>query len=148
MALTDDDVREILRLIDESELDELRIETPEFKLHVVRARAFRTNSLPSAINTASYCVDARGRGRYSLPVVSLVSDRANFFDANRGIYVCGNAPGCNYAQSGDLWERPCHVEFFETNGTRAFAQNSGVRMLRRMRFLQTKPIHVMGVSSP
>ena len=36
MALTDDDVREILRLIDESELDELRIETDEFKLHVVR----------------------------------------------------------------------------------------------------------------
>jgi acetyl-CoA carboxylase biotin carboxyl carrier protein len=36
MGLTDDDVREILRLIDESELDELRIETAEFKLHVVR----------------------------------------------------------------------------------------------------------------
>jgi acetyl-CoA carboxylase biotin carboxyl carrier protein len=36
MALTDDDVREILRLIDESELDELRIETVDFKLHVVR----------------------------------------------------------------------------------------------------------------
>jgi acetyl-CoA carboxylase biotin carboxyl carrier protein len=39
MALTDDDVREILRLIDESELDELRIETAEFKLHVVRGGA-------------------------------------------------------------------------------------------------------------
>jgi acetyl-CoA carboxylase biotin carboxyl carrier protein len=36
MALSDEDVREILRLIDESELDELRIETPEFKLHVLR----------------------------------------------------------------------------------------------------------------
>jgi hypothetical protein len=99
-----------------------------FKLHVIRARAFRTNSLPSEVNTASFCVDARGRGRYSLPVISLASERANFFDANRGIYVCGNTPGCNYAQSGDLWERPCHVEFFETNGTRAFAQESGVRM--------------------
>jgi acetyl-CoA carboxylase biotin carboxyl carrier protein len=39
MALTDDDVREILRLIDENELDELRIETGEFKLHVVRGAA-------------------------------------------------------------------------------------------------------------
>jgi acetyl-CoA carboxylase biotin carboxyl carrier protein len=39
MALTDDDVREILRLIDESVLDELRIETAEFKLHVVRGEA-------------------------------------------------------------------------------------------------------------
>jgi acetyl-CoA carboxylase biotin carboxyl carrier protein len=36
MAVSDDDVREILRLIDESKLDELRIETPEFKLHVLR----------------------------------------------------------------------------------------------------------------
>ena len=38
MALSDEDVREILRLIDESELDELRIETAEFKLHVVRGK--------------------------------------------------------------------------------------------------------------
>jgi acetyl-CoA carboxylase biotin carboxyl carrier protein len=36
MALSDEDVREILRLIDESKLDELRIETSEFKLHVLR----------------------------------------------------------------------------------------------------------------
>jgi acetyl-CoA carboxylase biotin carboxyl carrier protein len=39
MALSDEDVREILRLIDESKLDELRIETPEFKLHVLRGDA-------------------------------------------------------------------------------------------------------------
>ena len=39
MALSDDDVREILRLIDESKLDELRIETAEFKLHVLRGGA-------------------------------------------------------------------------------------------------------------
>ena len=34
MGLTDDDVREILRIIDESELDELSIETDGFRLHV------------------------------------------------------------------------------------------------------------------
>jgi len=34
--LSDDDVREILRLIDESSVDELLIETADFKLHVVR----------------------------------------------------------------------------------------------------------------
>ena len=34
--LSDDDVREILRLIDEAELDELLIETAGFKLHVRR----------------------------------------------------------------------------------------------------------------
>jgi len=36
MALSDDDVREILRLIDEAELRELRIETEGLSLHVVR----------------------------------------------------------------------------------------------------------------
>ena len=34
MSLTDDDVREILKLIDESDLDELHIETDDFVLHV------------------------------------------------------------------------------------------------------------------
>jgi acetyl-CoA carboxylase biotin carboxyl carrier protein len=34
MGLTDDDVREILRIIDESDLDELSIETEGFSLHV------------------------------------------------------------------------------------------------------------------
>lgn len=34
--LSDDDVREILRLIDEAELSELRIETEGLSLHVVR----------------------------------------------------------------------------------------------------------------
>jgi acetyl-CoA carboxylase biotin carboxyl carrier protein len=36
MPLDDDDVREILRLIDESELDELHVESDGFSLHVVR----------------------------------------------------------------------------------------------------------------
>ena len=36
MSLSDDDVREILRIIDESDLDELRVETGELSLHVVR----------------------------------------------------------------------------------------------------------------
>jgi biotin carboxyl carrier protein len=39
VTLTDDDVREILRLIDESDLAELRIETNGFALHVRRSGA-------------------------------------------------------------------------------------------------------------
>jgi acetyl-CoA carboxylase biotin carboxyl carrier protein len=39
MALSDDDVREILRIIDESQLDELRIDMPGFRLHVRRGGA-------------------------------------------------------------------------------------------------------------
>jgi acetyl-CoA carboxylase biotin carboxyl carrier protein len=39
MPLSDEDVREILRIIDESDLAELSIETEGFSLHVVRRRA-------------------------------------------------------------------------------------------------------------
>ncbi|HEY1597412.1 MAG TPA: biotin/lipoyl-containing protein [Thermoleophilaceae bacterium] len=46
MALSDDDVREVLRLIDESDVEELLIETDSFKLHVLRGSAVR--SPPSA----------------------------------------------------------------------------------------------------
>jgi acetyl-CoA carboxylase biotin carboxyl carrier protein len=39
MALSEEDVREILRIIDSSELDELRVETRGFRLHVRRGGA-------------------------------------------------------------------------------------------------------------
>ena len=39
MGLSHDDVTEILRIIDESDVDELRVETEGFKLHVVRRGA-------------------------------------------------------------------------------------------------------------
>jgi acetyl-CoA carboxylase biotin carboxyl carrier protein len=48
MALTDDDVREILRLIDESDLDELRVETADFRLHVLRGSAAATEAPAAA----------------------------------------------------------------------------------------------------
>ncbi len=39
MALSDEDVREVLRLIDESDVAEILIETKDFKLHVLRGGA-------------------------------------------------------------------------------------------------------------
>lgn len=55
MALNDDDVREILRLIDEAELGELRIETEGLSLHVVRR-----GSAPAPAPPASTTVDSGG----------------------------------------------------------------------------------------
>lgn len=57
--LTDDDVSEILRLIDESKLDELRIETPEFRLHVVRRGAASDGAAPSAAPAAAPRAEAQ-----------------------------------------------------------------------------------------
>jgi hypothetical protein len=99
-----------------------------YKFAVVRARAFKPLGVPSPVVTRSFIVEPRGTNRFSLPVVSLVTDPANFFSADRGIYVPGNAPGGNYAQVGDDWERPAHVEFFEPDGSVGFSQGSGVRI--------------------
>ena len=46
MALDDDDVREILRIIDESDLAELRIETEGLSLHMLKAGAVPAEGLP------------------------------------------------------------------------------------------------------
>ena len=43
MPLNEDDVREILRLIDESDDEELRVETDEFSLYVRRTPASTLN---------------------------------------------------------------------------------------------------------
>jgi len=51
MALSDEDVREILRIIDESELDELRIETEGFSLHVRRGGGAETTASTAASPT-------------------------------------------------------------------------------------------------
>ena len=55
MSLTDDDVREILRIIDESELDELRLETGGLSLYVRRgggASSDRSPVLPADASPA------------------------------------------------------------------------------------------------
>jgi acetyl-CoA carboxylase biotin carboxyl carrier protein len=48
MPLNDDDVREILRIIDESELDELSIETEGFSLRVRRGSAAVQDARPGS----------------------------------------------------------------------------------------------------
>jgi acetyl-CoA carboxylase biotin carboxyl carrier protein len=56
MALSDEDVREILRIIDESDLTELQIQTDGFALHVVkgdRSLATATPAPPPPKSTAS-----------------------------------------------------------------------------------------------
>ena len=48
MPLDENDVREILRLIDESDVDELRIEIDDLSLHVVRGGAVPPAELPAS----------------------------------------------------------------------------------------------------
>ena len=54
MPLDDDDVREILRLIDESDVAELRVETDGLSLHVVRAGAAPPAEAPAVAADSSH----------------------------------------------------------------------------------------------
>lgn len=102
---------------------------------VVRARAFKTGAAPGPVATSTYFVDPDMPTRYSLPVISLATDASNLFDYNTGIYVPGvhydpnNYEGSgNFQMKGSAWERPVHVEFFETGGQMKFSQNAGARI--------------------
>lgn len=97
-----------------------------FKGWVVRARAFKDRALPSRIATQSFWVDPKGRARYSVPVVSLITDRRHFFSAETGIYVPGLS--LNYNQRGPEWERPIHVELCEPDNSVPVSQPADVKI--------------------
>ena len=93
------------------------------RLNVLRARLFKSGVTPGRIVTQSYLVHPDGAARYPYPVVSIATDPDNLFDAARGIYVPPN-----FSNDGSAWERPGHIEFFETDGTLAFAGDIGIRL--------------------
>jgi|LSQX01.2.fsa_nt_gb hypothetical protein len=94
-----------------------------FKCSTIKAVAIRDDGAKSNIITHSYFVDPNMNTRYSFPVISIVTDRANFFDDSTGIYVSNNSE-----KRGSEWERPIHIEFFEKDGTLGFSQYAGVRI--------------------
>jgi hypothetical protein len=97
-----------------------------FKVNVVRARAMHPDAPPGPVTTHTYLVHPSSNERYSLPWLSLTTDRANLFDPEIGIYVPGN--NNNYFQDGDEWERPANLQMFEMDGSMAFNQDIGVRL--------------------
>jgi hypothetical protein len=112
-----------------------------FKATVLRAAAINQDGQAGPVETRTFFVHPAGADRFTLPVVSVVTEERNFFDYNEGIYVPGviydemfdpgvswwNREG-NYSQRGDEWERPARIEFFESDGTLGFAQDVGVRV--------------------
>jgi acetyl-CoA carboxylase biotin carboxyl carrier protein len=84
MGLSDEDVREILRIIDESELDELQIVTRGFKLHLRRGGA---NPPPSPEPQLAAEPQPAARARPS-------SDATRTIDAPMlGIFYVADGPG-------------------------------------------------------
>jgi acetyl-CoA carboxylase biotin carboxyl carrier protein len=69
MALTDDDVREILRIIDDADLAELRIETKEFSLYVRRGAGREDASPRSAEQLTPQEANANGSVTIEAPML-------------------------------------------------------------------------------
>lgn len=105
-----------------------------FKATTVRARVFIDNQPWGDIETHSFFVDPDIETRYSMPVISLVTDPDGLFDSKTGIFVPGdryvedNERTGNYWGSGPKWEREAHLEFYEANGEFGFAQGVGIRI--------------------
>ncbi len=83
---------------------------------MVRAIAIHTGYLPGKVATATYFIDADS----DLPVVSLSTNPAYLFDPEIGIYHDNNI--------WNDWERPIHVEFYDTDDTIGFAIDAGVKI--------------------
>lgn len=113
-----------------------------FKAAVVRAALFHPDGSRSAAVTHTFFVNEDITSRYSLPLVSIVTDPAYLFDYDQGIYVMGRVwdetydpaaypdfwQPANYNQRGGEWERPVHIEVFKPDGQLFLAQDGGVRI--------------------
>ncbi len=100
---------------------------------VIRARLYPSDPsyLPGPAAAATYFVNEN----VTLPVVSVITDPANLFDPNFGIYVigttadtlCSDVPFSN-ANFWQGWERPANVEFYDKDKTLQFAKPVSVKI--------------------
>jgi hypothetical protein len=94
-----------------------------FKCTTIKAVVIGNDGTKSKVVTHTYFVDENINTRYSLPVISLVTDRVNLFDDETGIYSAYNCE-----KKSSEWERPMHMEFFEPGGKLGFSQYIGARI--------------------
>lgn len=105
------------------------------KATVLRCVSYKNGIKTSKVYTKTFFVGEDIFGRYSMPVISLITEGNNLFSADSGIYVPGinynsNDPewSGNYSMRGENWERTIHIEYFENDGSLGFSQNAGVRI--------------------
>ncbi|MBN1889438.1 MAG: CotH kinase family protein [Thermoflexales bacterium] len=84
---------------------------------VIRARAVLPGGEAGPVRSASYFVGLPA----SLPVMSLVVDPPDLWDAERGLYV-------NAEERGAAWERPVDVSFVDQDRQTGFHIPAGIRI--------------------
>ncbi|MBR4534945.1 MAG: lamin tail domain-containing protein [Bacteroidaceae bacterium] len=96
---------------------------------ILRLRLYQEGQLASSVLTRSYIYKDRN---YTLPVISLVSDNANLYGSDYGIFVQGNGNGrpgngqsgkCNWNMD---WDREANIEYFDEQGHAVFTQEVGI----------------------
>jgi acetyl-CoA carboxylase biotin carboxyl carrier protein len=88
MPLSEDDIREILRLIDESDVEELRIETEAFSLYVLRGAAAEAEAPPQSSVPAEEiaAADAQADDAAAHDLLTISAPLL-------GTFYCAEAPG-------------------------------------------------------
>ncbi|MBR1385150.1 MAG: CotH kinase family protein [Ruminococcus sp.] len=115
---------------------------------VIRAAAFKDGTKRGDVLTGSYFVNIDREADYlDVPIISIAIDEDSLFDYDTGIYTLGKAHDdwlkedkknasldgwqheANYTQRGREWEREASVEYICADGSIAFAQDMGVRIM-------------------
>lgn len=93
---------------------------------VINARAYKDGYLPSQVVTNTYLIEPMN----GFATISITTDPKNLWDGDTGIYVMGKHAEPEYPYKGanfwQDWEKPAHVEFFETDGSLAFSMDAGI----------------------
>lgn len=95
----------------------------------IRVRSFAAGKLPGEIITQTYLINED----VNLPVISLVTDPANLFDDEKGIYVIGTNGRPGYCTDKPMnvnqdWERPVNIELYDMQGNMELNQQAGVKI--------------------
>ncbi len=104
------------------------------KVHTLRCRSYHNREPSSPIYSQTYFIESTVMEHYSMPLISLITPPKGLFDDSLGIYVPGiyanpNNPWTgNFYKKGIEWERPVHIEYFETDGNVGFYQDAGLRI--------------------
>ncbi|MFC1694178.1 CotH kinase family protein, partial [Candidatus Latescibacterota bacterium] len=114
---------------------------------IVKAQAFENGLLPGNVTTNTYFFASD----FTLPVISLSLNPDDLWDEDIGIYIEGNNAdpknvyyGANYWRD---WEKPVHVEFYETDGSPGFSIDAGMKIVgRSIRTYAQKPLAIFARS--
>ena len=118
------------------------------KANVIRAVAILPDGTKSEVINGTFFVGIDREKEYGdVPVISLLTDKENLFDYEKGIYVLGKTHDQwlaenssnkwldgwqqkgNYSNRGRDWERPVNVQYITADGSEGFTQDMGVRIM-------------------